>query len=78
MSGFFRLVHAEARRRAADACQSAPDGFIVRITEPTRNLEQNAAQWPLLDAIAAQLLWPVNGEMVKLTSEEFKDILTAA
>lgn len=41
-SRIFRLVHAEARRRAADAVRDAPDGYVVRVEEPKRNLEQNA------------------------------------
>lgn len=78
MKKTFTLAHAEARRRAVAAVVEAPEGFAVTISEPTRNLEQNAAQWPILDAFAAQLKWPVNGEMVTLTAEEFKDVLTAA
>jgi hypothetical protein len=38
----FTLSHAEARRRASDAVIHAPDGYQVRITEPRRNLDQNA------------------------------------
>ena len=34
--------------------------------------------WPILEAFSAQLEWPVNGKMVKLTPEEWKDILAAA
>lgn len=75
---YFRLVHGEARRRAAQACQTAPEGFVVTVAEPSRSLEQNAAMWPILAAFAEQLTWPVNGQMVKLTDEEFKDVLTAA
>jgi hypothetical protein len=41
-------------------------------------MDQNAAMWPILDAFAKQLEWPVNGCMSKLTSEEWKTILTAA
>lgn len=48
------------------------------IQERTRTLDQNAAQWPILQAFSDQLLWPVNGQMVKLTDHEWKDILTAA
>jgi len=48
------------------------------VQEPTRSLEQNAAQWPILQAFADQVQWPVNGKMVWLTDEEWKDILTAA
>jgi hypothetical protein len=52
--------------------------LAVKISELTRTLDQNAAQWPILEAIAEQLRWPVNGEMSRLSAEEFKDILTAA
>lgn len=75
---YYRLAHAEARRRAADACMTAPDGFVVTVSEPSRSLDQNAAQWPILQAIASQIQWPVNGRMETLTDEEFKDVLTAA
>lgn len=77
-SRFFVLSHAEARRRAMAALAEAPEGYVVRISEPTRTLEQNSAQWPILEAFSQQLKWPVNGEMVTLTPEEFKDVLTAA
>lgn len=74
----YRLAHAEARRRAHAGVENAPDGYIVTVQEPTRTLEQNAAQWPILQAFADQVQWPVNGNMVWLTDEEWKDILTAA
>jgi len=57
---------------------SAPIGYIVRFSKPTRTLSQNAIQWPYLDAFSKQLLWPVNGQMVKMTDEEWKDVLTAS
>ena len=74
----FHLVHQEARRRAMSAVASAPDGFAVVVKETTRSLEQNALLWVLLTAFSEQLLWPVNGSMVKLAPEEWKDVLTAA
>lgn len=73
----FILRNDAVRSRALAAVMDAPLEMVVKIQPPTRSLEQNAAQWPILGAIAAQLLWPVNGEMVRLTDEEFKDILTA-
>lgn len=44
----------------------------------TRTNDQNKAQWPILQAFSDQLVWPVNGQLVKLSPEEWKDILTAA
>lgn len=38
----YRLVHDEARRRAAADCMSAEDGWVVTVSEPTRTLEQSA------------------------------------
>lgn len=74
----FILAHAEARRRATECVSLAPDGYVVTVQEPTRNLEQNALMWVLLQAFADQIEWPVNGVMCKLAPEEWKDILTAA
>ncbi len=74
----FVLVHSEARTRALNAVQIAPDGMVVIIAEKTRTLEQNAAQFPYLAGFSEQLLWPVNGVMTKLDPLEWKDILTCA
>jgi hypothetical protein len=71
-------AHPMSRRNAIQAVQDAPDGFAVSIGEQTRNLDQNAAMWPILDAFSEQLQWPVNGKMTTLTAEEWKDILSAA
>ena len=48
----FRLVHAEARRRAIEAVRDAPDGWEVRISEPKRSLDQNARLHALIQEIA--------------------------
>lgn len=74
----FVLVHAQARANAIEAVRTAPDGLCVTIRDVNRTLDQNAAQWPILEAFSDQLLWPVNGQMVKMTAEEWKDVLTAA
>lgn len=78
MKQTFALVHDMARQRAMHAVKTAPEGYGVTVSEPTRTLEQNAAQWPILEAFAEQLEWPVNGRMVKMSDEEWKDVLTAA
>ena len=74
----FILAHDMARQRAIDAVRNAPAGFRVVVEEPKRNLDQNAAMWPILEAFSEQLQWPVNGVMTTLTKEEWKDILSAA
>jgi hypothetical protein len=70
----FRLVHAEARQRAAQAVQSAPAGWIVRITEPTRSLDANAALWAMLADVSEQVVW--YGQ--KLPDKDWKAIFTAS
>lgn len=79
---FFRLLPKPhpARDNAIAAIVAAPDGSVVVVidSEPPRNLEQNAAQWPILTEIANARQWPVNGQMCWLSPEEWKDILTAA
>lgn len=75
---FFVLAHAEARRRAVHAVQNAQEGMVVKISEPTRSLDANAAMWPILQAFSEQLQWPINGRMVKMTPDEWKDVTSAA
>lgn len=66
------------RQRALDAIREAPDGWKVTVQPPTRSLDQNAAQWPILEAFAKQLQWPVNGQLCWMNAEEWKDVLSAA
>lgn len=77
MKRTYRLVHAEARRRAAADCHDAPDSWIVTVSEPSRTLEQNAAQWPILQAFADQKQLVINGKLEWVTAEDWKDVLTA-
>ena len=51
---------------------------ILSINPAPRNNEQNALMWKILNAFAKQLEWPVNGAMVKMNAEDWKDVLTAA
>ena len=78
MKRVFRLVHAQARANALNCVAEADHGMVVTVAEPTRNLEQNAAMWPILQAFSDQLQWPVNGAMVRMTPDEWKDVLSAA
>lgn len=70
----FVLAHENARCRAAEAVRSAPNGFVVTISEPSRSSAQNAIMWPLLEDIAQQVDW--YGQ--KLTRDEWKDVFTAS
>lgn len=78
MKRSFVLSHPLARRRALAAVAEAPEGYGVTVAEPTRTVEQNSAQWPILEAFSEQLTWPVNGRMVRMSKDEWKDVLSAA
>ena len=43
-----------------------------------RTLDQNAAQWPILEAWSRQKMWFINGAKTRMSAEEWKDVLTAA
>ena len=73
----FVLSHAAARRNAAHACASAPEGYRVEIKPRTRSLAQNDMLWSILTDISRQVQFVVNGGLVSVAPEEVKDILTA-
>ena len=70
----FKLVHATARQMASRAVINAPDGWIAEIKPRTRSLDQNAKMWAMLADVSRQVEW--YGQ--RLTSDEWKDVLTAA
>lgn len=76
MKQVFILAHPEARRRAVQAVQNAQEGYAVTVSEVTRSLEQNAAQWPYLAGFAKQKQLCINGAMVWATEDDWKDVLT--
>jgi hypothetical protein len=71
---YFELKSDAIRRRAAEACMTEPEGSIVKISGQTRNLEQNALLWPLLQEVSRQVIW--YGQ--KLSDEDWKDIFSAS
>lgn len=73
----YHLVHDQARQNAVQAVKGAPEGHVVTIAEPSRTLDQNAAQWPYLAAFAAQKQLCINGVMQNVTDNDWKDVLTA-
>lgn len=70
----FRLVHATARKLAAECCMTAPDLYVCTIQEPTRTLEANAALHAAISDVAKQIKW--HGE--QLDAEDWKRLLVAA
>ena len=56
----------------------AGNRYVLTIKPETRSESQNRLMWPLLTEFSKQLQWPVNGYMVTMTPEEWKEVLTAA
>lgn len=52
--------------------------WLLTIRPETRTEAQNRLMWPMLTAFSKQLEWPVNGRMVLMGPDEWKDVLTAA
>lgn len=77
MKQTFIMAHHLARQRAIQAVKDAPEGYAVTVGEPTRTLDQNAAQWPYLAGFAAQKQLCINGVMQWVTDDDWKDTLTA-
>jgi hypothetical protein len=76
-----RTIRLTGQRQRAYACEqvaAAPDGWIVTIREATRTGEQNALLWPLLNDLADQVLWQVNGVAQKVSPDDWKDLATAS
>jgi hypothetical protein len=61
------------RAYAAKLVNAAPDGYAVTVSEPKRNLEQNAKLWAMLSDVSGQVVWHGN----KLPPDDWKDIFTA-
>jgi hypothetical protein len=59
-------------------CLQAGQHWILSIKPETRTQAQNRLMWPLLTVFANELLWPVNGRMVKMDADDWKDVLSAA
>ena len=75
-----RIENERTQLYAASMVQELPiDGsMVVEIKKYTRTVGDNAQQWPLLSAFSEQLLWPVNGVNIKLSPDDWKNVLTAA
>ncbi len=72
------LIDRQRKDYAKQCIDVAQEDYVCTIQEGNRTLEQNAAQWPILEAFAKQRQWPVNGELVWMDGDEWKDVLTSA
>ncbi len=74
----FRLINQAVRDNACYEIQACPDGMVVEIKLATRSNNANSALWALLTDISKQVKWPVDGEMKKLSPEDWKNLMSAA
>lgn len=72
------LAHQVARQRAMEDVRTAPEGYVVKVEEPSRTLDQNAKLWPMLTDVSKQVRWPVDGELAYMAEDDWKDLFTAA
>ena len=70
----FILAHDQARRNAVRFIAEAPAGYCVVVSEPTRNLEQNAAMWAMLTDVSEQVVW--HGR--RLSPDSWKHIFSSS
>lgn len=71
----FILAHQTARKNAVHAVVSAPDGYMVRIEEPKRSLDQNAKFHAICSDLARSGV-PWQGR--PRTQDEWKLLLVSA
>jgi hypothetical protein len=55
MKRTFILAHAEARRRAVECVQQAPDGYVVEVKEPKKSRDQEEHYHAQIGDIAKQI-----------------------
>ena len=52
--------------------------WVMTIKLETRTQAQNRLMWPLLTVFSKSLQWPVDGRMVTMDADDWKDVLSAA
>ena len=70
----FRFINPQARKAAKDCIDSVPDDYECDIRPRKRTLPQNSIMWGMLGDVSGQVDW----YGMKLTSDEWKDVFTAA
>jgi hypothetical protein len=68
------LIGPVQRQYAHQCIDQAPTDYVCTLKQKTRTLEQNALMWALLGDLSEQVNWHGN----RLTSDEWKDVLSAS
>ena len=74
MKQTYIMAHDIARQRAIEAVRTAPEGYAVTVSPPTRTSDQNARLWASLNDVSKQVVW--HGR--KLDSESWKHIFSSS
>lgn len=69
-----QIKGADDRQKIARWAQGVPEGTTVEFRAPRRTTDQNSLMWSLLGQVSKQVEW--YGQ--HLTSEDWKDVLTAS
>ncbi|OZI74567.1 recombination protein NinB [Bordetella genomosp. 12] len=72
-------LNARTRQRAHRDIDAAPDGFFFAPpVEPTRTLGQSAKLHAMLADVSRQVKWPVNGQLERLSIDDWKAVIVAS
>ncbi|QKQ46805.1 recombination protein NinB [Achromobacter denitrificans] len=72
-------LNARTRPRAHRDIDAAPDGYyFAPPVEPTRTLDQSAKLHAMLADVARQVKWPVNGQLERLSIDDWKAVIVAS
>lgn len=72
-------LNARTRQRAHRDIDAAPDGhYFAPPVEPTRTLDQSAKLHAMLADVARQVKWPVNGQLERLSIDDWKAVIVAS
>lgn len=82
MKRTFAFDPANPRRESVlefmcEVIRTAGQKLEIKVSDPTRTLEQNAKLWACLSDISRQVQWPVDGKLQLLSPEDWKDVLSA-
>lgn len=82
MKRTFAFDPANPRRESVlefmcEVIRTAGQKLEIKVSDPTRTLEQNAKLWACLSDISRQVQWPVDGKLQFLSPEDWKDVLSA-
>lgn len=72
-------LNARTRQRAHRDIDAAPDGhYFAPPVEPTRTLDQSAKLHAMLADVARQVKWPVNGQLERLSIDDWKAVIVSS